>query len=184
MNPQFFKTGAEFRKWLEQHHANEPELLVGYYKIGSGKESMTWSESVDEALCFGWIDGVRRSVDEVSYSIRFTPRKINSIWSNVNINKVENLIKRGLMQPAGLKLYQARKENKSGIYAFENDAKALPAEAEKLFRANQQAWDFFNKQAPSYQKIMIHHIVTAKQETTKQSRLAKLIQASEDGKRI
>ena len=118
MKPKFFKSPATFHKWLAANHAKSKELWVGFYKKSSGKPSITWPESVDEALCFGWIDGIRKSIDEESYVIRFTPRKPVSVWSSVNIRNVEKLIKANRMQPAGLKAYQARKENRSGIYAY------------------------------------------------------------------
>jgi uncharacterized protein YdeI (YjbR/CyaY-like superfamily) len=182
--PEFFEKPAEFRKWLEKNHQKEKELLVGYYKKGCGKPSMTWPESVDEALCFGWIDGVRRSIDHERYSIRFTPRKPNSIWSNVNIKKVAELSKKSLMQPAGIAAFEKRSESKSGIYSFENEAKKLTPEYEKIFKANKAAWDFFQAQPPGYKKLTIDHIMNAKQEKTQLSRLQQLLSASELGKRI
>ncbi|HEX8268606.1 MAG TPA: YdeI/OmpD-associated family protein [Flavobacterium sp.] len=184
MEPQFFETQYDFRKWLEENHTSEKELLVGYYKVGSGRPSMTWPESVDQALCFGWIDGIRRSVDEQSYSIRFTPRKPSSIWSSVNIRKIEELTKAGLMQPAGIAAYEKKTEKNSSIYAYESEGKSLSVEFEKRFQQNQIAWEFFNKQAPSYRKRMVHWVVSAKQEATRESRLQKLISESEAGKRV
>jgi len=149
MKPKFFPTQTDFRRWLEENHERETELLVGFYKVGSNKPSMTWPQSVDEALCFGWIDGVRRSLDAESYSIRFTPRKEKSVWSAVNIKKAEGLIKSGQMQPAGLAAYQKRTENKSRIYSYENEPAKLSPEFEKLFKANKKAWAFFTTQEPS-----------------------------------
>ncbi|MFM9947305.1 MAG: YdeI/OmpD-associated family protein [Saprospiraceae bacterium] len=184
MTPTFFKNQAEFRAWLAENHQKETDLLVGFYKIGSGKLNMTWSQSVDEALCFGWIDGVRRSIDHDSYCIRFTPRRPNSIWSTVNIQKIENLTKAGLMQPAGLEAYSHLKGDKSRIYGFEMEAKKLGDQLEHKFKANEAAWRFFTTQAPSYQKATIHWIMTAKQEATQLSRLDKTIAASENGKRL
>jgi uncharacterized protein YdeI (YjbR/CyaY-like superfamily) len=184
MTPTFFAKQADFRKWLAQNHTTVTELLVGFYKVGSGRPSMTWPQSVDEALCFGWIDGVRKSIDQDSYCIRFTPRKPTSIWSAVNIRKIAQLIQKGLMQPAGLELFQKRNEAKSGIYAYENDTKKLAGHLEQNFKANPQAWDFFITQAPSYQKTMIHWIMTAKQEITQLSRLDKTIAASERQQRL
>lgn len=179
MTPTFFPTPADFRKWLAKNHEKETELLVGFYKVSSGKPSITWPESVDQALCFGWIDGIRRSVDEESYSVRFTPRRPDSIWSAVNVNKVETLTKQGLMMPAGIKAYGFLKKNKSKVYSFEKEAQELPSEYKKLFKANKKAWEFFKNLAPSYYKTSVHWIVSAKQEKTRLSRLEKIIAASE-----
>jgi uncharacterized protein YdeI (YjbR/CyaY-like superfamily) len=184
MEPRFFSTPADFRAWLQQHAHKETELLVGFYKTGSGKPSITWPQSVDEALCFGWIDGVRKSINEESYTIRFTPRKATSIWSAVNIKKVAELTQKGLMQPAGIAAYAKRQESKSGIYSFENEAKELKPEYERQLKANKKAWEFFESQAPWYKKVSIHRIMTAKQEKTQLSRLETLIKASEKGERI
>lgn len=184
MAATFFATPQEFRKWLEKHHTSEKELLVGFYKVGTKKPSMTWSESVDQALCFGWIDGVRKSIDEHSYSIRFTPRKPTSIWSAINIKKVEELTKAGLMTLEGQKAFDLRKEEKSAIYSHEKEPATLDPDYEKQFKANKKAWEFFNNQAPSYRKVMLHWIMSAKQEKTRLSRLEKTIRESELGKRI
>ena len=184
MLPLFFSKREEFRQWLVDNHTNEKEILVGFYKVSTGKPSMTWSESVDEALCFGWIDSVRRSIDGESYSIRFTPRHPKSIWSNVNINKVEQLIVEGLMTDAGLDAFKKRKNEKSGIYSFENDDRQLDYQLEKTFRDNKTAWDYFIAQAPSYRKTIIHWIISAKQEKTKIARLEKAILYSEQNRRI
>jgi uncharacterized protein YdeI (YjbR/CyaY-like superfamily) len=184
MEPIFFKTPDEFRKWLEKHHETEKELLVGFYKVGTKKPSMTWSEAVDQALCFGWIDGVRRSIDDESYCNRFTPRKPTSNWSAINIKKVEELTKAGLMTPAGQKAFELRKEEKSGVYSHENEVAILDPAYEKQFKSNKKAWEFFNNQAPSYKKVMLHWIMSAKQEKTRLSRLEKAIRESELGKRV
>lgn len=184
MTPKFFPTQNDFRKWLEENHDKETEIIVGYYKVGLGKMCMTWSESVDQALCFGWIDGVRRKIDEESYSNRFTPRRAGSNWSAVNIAKVAELTAKGLMMPAGVAAYEKRKESRSGIYAYENEAKQLSNEYEKRFKANQIAWSFFEKQANWYKKQMISWVMTAKQEATRVKRLEKLIEASADEKRV
>ena len=184
MEPTFFETPAHFRQWLQQHAGTEAELLVGFYKTGSGKASITWGQSVDEALCFGWIDGVRKSIDAERYSIRFTPRKPTSIWSAVNIKKIAELTEKGLMQPAGLAAYAKRREEKSAVYSFENEEMILKAEYEKQFKANEIAWAFFQKQAPWYKKLTVHRIMTAKQEKTQLSRLASIIAASERGEII
>lgn len=185
MEPHFFTTQHDFRKWLDKNHQKETELIVGFYKVGSGKPSMTWPESVDQALCYGWIDGVRKSFNEDSYTIRFTPRKPTSIWSAINIDKMDALIAKKLVTPAGLAAYQKRTENRSRVYSHERTEDAqLSAEMEKAFKANKPAWEFFMKQAPYYRKTVIHLIVSAKQEKTQQSRFEKLLTASADGKRI
>ena len=180
----FFKTQDDFREWLEINHENQTELIVGFYKVKSGKPSMNWSQSVDQALCFGWIDGIRKSMDEESYSIRFTPRKNTSNWSEINIKKVEELTRAGLMKPAGMKAFSFRKESKSGIYSYENEAESFDYQDEKLFRKNEKAWEFFMKQTPSYRKAVVRWINSAVQEITRQSRLEKTIKQCEQQKRI
>ena len=180
----YFETQDKFRKWLERHHEKETELIVGFYKVDSGKPSMTWSQSVDQALCFGWIDGIRKSIDKESYSIRFTPRRSTSSWSAINIKKVEELTKTGLMMPAGIKAFSLRTDNKSKIYYHEKEVVILDANYEKLFKKDKIAWDFFMKQAPSYKKAITHWIMSAKQEKTRQSRLEKTIKESGQQKRI
>ncbi|MCJ8155470.1 YdeI/OmpD-associated family protein [Chryseobacterium sp. SSA4.19] len=184
MEATFFTTQVEFREWLENNHQKEKELLVGFYKVGTKKPSMNWSDSVDQALCFGWIDGIRKSIDEESYSIRFTPRKPTSIWSAINIKKIEELTKAGLMTAAGQKAFELRKEEKSAIYSHEKELATLDPEYEKQFKANPKAWDFFNHQAPSYKKVMLHWIMSAKREETRVSRLEKTIRESESEKRV
>ncbi|MEO6536995.1 MAG: YdeI/OmpD-associated family protein [Ferruginibacter sp.] len=184
MTLTFFATQTAFRAWLKQYHKTETELLVGFYKVDSGKPSMTWSQSVDQALCFGWIDGVRKSINEESYCIRFTPRKRTSIWSGINIKKVEELKKSGLMTPDGQKAFNLRTENKSKIYAYEKPPADLSPAYEKQFKMNKPAWTFFNFQAPSYRKLMIHWVMNAKQEKTRLSRLEKTIKISEQQKRM
>lgn len=180
----FFKTQDDFREWLEINHEIETELIVGFYKVKSGKPSMNWSQSVDQALCFGWIDGIRKSMDEESYSIRFTPRKNTSNWSEINIKKVEELTRAGLMKPAGMKAFSFRKESKSGIYSYENEAESFDYQDEKLFRENEKAWEFFMKQTPSYRKAVVRWINSAVQKITRQSRLEKTIKQCEKQKRI
>ena len=175
MNPVFFSTPSEFRNWLQENHCMMKELHVGFYKIASGKPCMTWSQSVDEALCFGWIDGVKHSIDHESYQIRFTPRKKASIWSAVNIKKVEILIKLGLMQEAGLVSFKHRTENKSKIYAFENEEVKFSPEFEDQFKANKTAWEFFQSLAPTYRKPSSNWVMSAKQESTRIKRLNELI---------
>jgi len=184
-SPTFFPTETDFRQWLDKNYDKAPELLVGFYKTSSGKQSMTWSQSVDQALCYGWIDGVRKSAGEEAYTIRFTPRRATSIWSTINIKKMEELQQRGLMQPAGLAAFAKRKEAKSEIYAHEQKVAAeLSPELEAEFKANTTAWEFFMKQAPSYRKVIIHLIMTAKQEKTRRSRFNKVVTASKNGERI
>ena len=184
MNATFFANQAEFRKWFEKHHKSEIELLVGFYKVSSNKPSISWSESVDQALCFGWIDGIRRSVDEESYCIRFTPRRSNSVWSDINIKKVENLTKAGLMTAEGLKAFNLRKDSKSGIYSYENEHGGFDTNFANTFKNNTIAWEFFSKQAPSYRKAVTNWIMSAKQESTRLARLEKTINASEQQKRL
>lgn len=184
MNPHFFADQLEFRKWLEKHHLSEKELIVGFYKRNTGKPSMTWSESVDQALCFGWIDSVRRSIDENSYSIRFTPRNKNSIWSAVNIKKIEELTAKGLMFPKGIEAFGYRREDKSKVYSFENTPLELNPELDTIFKANPVAWEYFTKQSASYKKTHIHWIMSAKQEKTRITRLQKLINACQAGQKV
>ena len=184
MNPKFFKTPSAFRKWLEAHHATSKELWVGFYKKGSGKPSITWPESVDEALCFGWIDGIRKSIDEESYMIRFTPRKPSSVWSAVNIRNVEKLIKENRMQPAGLKAFAARKENRSGIYSYEQRSAELVEPYQAKLKRNKAAWKFFQSQPAWYRKVANWWVVSAKRDETRLKRLDQLIEDSAQGRTI
>ena len=181
MKPIFFANQLKFRSWLKKNHKNETELLVGFYKVDSGKQSMTWSQSVDEALCFGWIDGVRKSIDENSYQIRFTQRKATSIWSAINIKKMEELTNRGLMQQAGLASFEKRTENRSKIYSHEKDEVELTRDFKKQFKANKKAWNYFQALAPSYKKVSAHWIMGAKQEATRVKRLNQMIADSAAG---
>lgn len=185
MEATFFKTSAEFRAWLEEHHDKTQELWVGFYKKGSGKPSITWPEAVDEALCFGWIDGVRKSIDDTSYVIRFTPRKPRSIWSTVNVKRARELIELGRMYQAGVTAFERRAEDKSGTYSYEQrrDVK-LDDAYEEQFRTNGKAWDFFQAQAAWYRRTAIWWVVSAKKEETRLKRLAKLIEDSEHGRTI
>jgi uncharacterized protein YdeI (YjbR/CyaY-like superfamily) len=184
MKPRFFSSPAQFRQWLERNHDRESELLLGFHKKSSGKKSVTYSEALDEALCFGWIDGVRKNLDETSYTIRFTPRKPRSIWSNVNVNHVERLIKEKRMHAAGLETYARRDPKRTGIYAFENRPKELASEYEKTFRANKTAWKFFEKQPPSNKRTLIFWVMSAKKEETRTRRLQQLIENSAKGIRM
>jgi uncharacterized protein YdeI (YjbR/CyaY-like superfamily) len=170
--------------WLEENHATAAELWVGFYKSDSGKPSITWPESVDQALCFGWIDGIRKSVDKISYKIRFTPRRPGSIWSAINIKRAEELVRQKQMRPAGLKAFAARIENKSGIYSYEQRTTELAEPYATHLKKNKAAWDFFGMQPPSYRKMIGWWIVSAKKEETRMARLAKLISESAKGKRL
>lgn len=184
MKPKFFRNSAAFRQWLEKNHATAREVWAGFHKVHTGKPSMTWSESVDQALCFGWIDGIRKSIDENSYMIRFTPRNPKSNWSAINIKKANALIKSGLMQPEGLAMFKKRAKPKSEVYSYENKPAKLSPELEKLLKARTTAWKFFKSQPPSHQRTVIYWIMAAKQESTKLRRLQKLIDASLNAKRL
>lgn len=184
VGPVFFRTPAQFGKWLQKNHGKAKELWVGYYKKSSGKPSVTWPESVDEALCYGWIDGIRKSIDDNSYKIRFTPRKATSIWSKVNTQRAQELIAEGRMQPAGLKAFEARRETKSGVYSFEQDVAHFDAASEKQFKANKSAWDFFQRRPPWYRKAATWWVVSAKREETKAKRMRQLVDDSSKGRTI
>lgn len=184
MTPKFFAEQTDFREWLEKNHDKEKEIIVGFYKVGSGKQCMNWSQAVDQALCFGWIDGVRRSIDEESYCNRFTPRRPKSNWSTVNIKKVEELTKIGLMRPAGIAAFAKREASKSRIYAYENEPVTLSGDFEKLFKTNEKAWTFFQNQAPYYRKLATNWVMSAKQEATRQKRIEKLISESENERKV
>jgi uncharacterized protein YdeI (YjbR/CyaY-like superfamily) len=184
LKPKFFKTPADFRTWLQKNHATATELWVGFYKKDSGKPSITWPESVDQALCFGWIDGVRKRVDEISYQIRFTSRRRGSIWSAINIKRAEELARQKQMRPAGFKAFAERIENKSGIYSYEQRSTELIEPYAKLLKKTKAASEFFEKQPPSYRKMIGWWIVSAKKEETRMARLAKLISASANAKRL
>jgi uncharacterized protein YdeI (YjbR/CyaY-like superfamily) len=178
MRPKFFPTPADFRAWLQDNHDQQSELLVGFYKKDSGKPNMSWPESVDAALCFGWIDGVRRRIDDLSYCIRFTPRKPRSTWSAVNIKRVQELSALGLVQPAGTKAFAARSEQRSAIYSFEQKEIAFDKAQDRQFRANKPAWKFFQTQAPWYQRAATWWVISAKRPETKVKRLSTLIDDS------
>jgi len=177
--PTFFPSPAAFRAWLERHHRSARELLVGFHKRHTGRPSLTWPQSVDEALCFGWIDGVRRRIDDATYTIRFTPRKLGSIWSAVNLRRARALVEEGRMRPAGLKVFQERDRKKSGLYSFEQRRTIrLPPRYTRLLRANLKAWEYFRSQAPWYQRTVSFWVVSAKQEATRHRRLSQLIACS------
>lgn len=182
---RYFASPAEFRRWLAKHHATATELLVGFHKRATGRPSMTWPESVDEALCVGWIDGIRRRVDEERYSIRFTPRRAKSIWSAVNIARVKVLMQEGRMRPSGLAAYERRDEKRSALYAYESVKRATLSPAQRqAFKRSRQAWTFWEAQPPSYRQRCSHWVTTAKQESTRERRLARLIAACAAGERI
>jgi uncharacterized protein YdeI (YjbR/CyaY-like superfamily) len=184
MNPKFFKTPKEFRKWLEANHTKATELWVGMYKKSTGKASITWPEAVDEALCFGWIDGIRKSLNDESYMNRFTPRKARSNWSAINIARVKELTEQGRMTPAGLAAFELRKENRSGIYSYEQRSVDLPEPYAKVFKANPKAWTFFESQSAWYRKSVNWWILSAKREETRNKRLEQLIEYSAKGQTV
>jgi len=185
MGATFFPTPAAFRKWLHKHHKTADELLVGFYRKDSGRPSITWPESVDEALCFGWIDGIRRRIDEESYSIRFTPRRRGSTWSAINIGRVKVLKAEGRMQPAGLAAYAGRTSEKSATYAYEQRKTAvLSAAQERRLRATPRAWAYFKALPPSHRHLMAWWVTSAKQDATRERRLARLIAACAEGRRL
>ena len=185
MKPTFFATTDELRAWLEENHATATELFVGFYKRGSGKPSISWQELVDEELCFGWIDGVRKGIDDVSYSNRITPRTQRSTWSAINIARVKELIALGRMHPAGLKAFERRTDERSAIYSYEQRKTArLEPAAERSFRANKKAWAFFQAQPPSYRRAAIWWVIGAKREETREKRLATLIRDSQNGRTV
>jgi uncharacterized protein YdeI (YjbR/CyaY-like superfamily) len=184
MEPIFFETPADFRAWLAKNHATAAAQLVGFYKKGSGRPSITWPESVDEALCYGWIDGVRKGIDAESYTIRFTPRKPGSVWSSVNVARVQALTELGRMQPTGLAAFEARKEDRSGIYSHEQGEVKLRELYLGLLQATPAAWQFYQKQPPSYRKAVNWWVASAKQEATRQRRLDSLVAYSVRGERV
>ena len=183
--PTFFAMPADFRAWLHEHWATATELIVGFHKKGTGTLSLTWQQSVDEVLCVGWIDGVRKRIDDDTYQIRFTPRKATSNWSAINIARVADLTNKGRMQPVGLAAFGLRSEAKSGIYAYEQrHSAAFTPDFEACFRKQKKAWSFFEAQAPGYRQLVIWRIISAKQEATREKRLLELIEASKEGQRL
>jgi len=183
MRPRYFATPAGFREWLEEHHDTATELLVGFRKRASGRRSITWSESVDQALCYGWIDGVRRSIDEESYCIRFTRRKSGSVWSRVNIAKFRKLEAEGLVTPAGTKAFEEGRE-RTGHYSYENAASELSGRNLARFRANAKAWTFFRSTAASYRKVALWWVSSAKRAETRERRFIELITDSAAGRKV
>ena len=182
--PTFFPTPHDFRKWLDANHDKVDELWVGYYKKATKLPSMTWPESVDEALCYGWIDGIRKSVDEKSYKIRFTPRRPKSIWSAVNIDKVNKLLSEGRMQPAGMEVWNKRSDKRSKLYSFEQKNVKLDKAYEEKIKANKAAWTFWESLAPGYKKQTTWWVMSAKKEETRLRRLGIVIASSAEGKKI
>ena len=179
----FFETEADFRRWLEANYETQPELLIGFWKKGTGKPSIDWPQARDQALCFGWIDGIRKSLGDESYTIRFTPRRKGSIWSKVNVERFETLKADGLMTQAGERAYEENK-HKSGVYAYENEQKTLSEDEERLFRKNEAAWADWNNRPPSYRRSALHWITSAKRPETRAKRLGELIEVSAEGRRL
>ena len=184
MTPRFFRSREAFRAWLEKHHATDPELWVGFHRKASGKSGLTYPESVDEALCFGWIDGVKKRVDEASYMHRFTPRKRDSYWSAVNTKRFEQLVKSGVVAPPGLEAFERRDPKKTEQYSFERKSAAFDPVVERAFKANARAWTFFRAQPPGYQRILTFWVMSAKQESTRLRRLDMLAAKSAKGERL
>lgn len=184
MKPTFFKTPKDFRAWLAKHHESEQDLLVGFYKVDSGRPSITWPQSVDEALSFGWIDGVRRRIDDKAYTIRFTPRKATSIWSSVNIKRITELIADGRVAPAGLAAFERRDEKRSEVYAYERKHAVFDDDTLARFQKERKAWEWFTSQAPSYVRVATHWVASAKRPETREKRLGTLIACSKKGERI
>ena len=184
LKPIFFCSASDFRRWLETHHETAPEVWVGFYKKGCGKQGVTYAEAVDQALCYGWIDGIKKRVDEHGYTHRFSPRQSKSVWSTINIRRAEHLRRLGFMQPRGLEAFERRDPARSGIYSFENRPKRFAPALDRRFRANKKAWAFFQAQPPGYRRLMIFMVMSAKQDETKERRLARLIEASANQARL
>jgi uncharacterized protein YdeI (YjbR/CyaY-like superfamily) len=176
VKPTFFRNAAAFRRWLEAHHDGRDELVVGFHRMGSGKPGITYPEALDEALCFGWIDGVRRTLDGTSYTIRFTPRRPRSIWSRVNIERVGVLAGEGRMRPAGIAAFERRDETKTDLYSYEARSRGFDEKTEQLVRADPRAWAFFRAQSPWFQRNVSFWVMSAKREETRMRRLASLIE--------
>jgi uncharacterized protein YdeI (YjbR/CyaY-like superfamily) len=184
LNPRYFASRADLRRWFEEHHATATEVWVGLYKVGSGKPSVTWPEVVDEALCFGWIDGIRKSIDDRRYANRVTPRKPTSNWSARNVRRVKELIREGRMTPAGLAAFEARKEDRTAVYSYEQRPQDLPAKYRRRVQANAKAWAFWRSSPPGYRKTATWWVISAKREDTRERRLAQLIEFCARGERI
>lgn len=184
MPPVFFESPSAFRRWLQKNHDTQSELWIGMYKVSSGKKGITYKEALDEALCFGWIDGVRKSLDQDSYVQRFSPRQVRSYWSAVNTKRVGELKKLGRMHAAGLAAFERRDKEATARYSFERAAAAFEPAALKLFKANKAAWEYFESQAPWYRRVMTHWVTSAKRPETRQRRLEMLIKDSAEGRRM
>jgi uncharacterized protein YdeI (YjbR/CyaY-like superfamily) len=184
MKARYFTSAAEFRRWLTANHATAGELLVGFYKKASGTRGISYKEAVEEALCFGWIDGVKKRVDEHRYTHRFTRRTAHSTWSLANVNRAKSLIALGRMAAPGLDAFERRDPKKTAVYSFENRPKVLDPALERAFRRQPAAWMFFRAQPPGYQRLMIFYVMSAKQQDTRERRLARLITSSAEGQRI
>jgi uncharacterized protein YdeI (YjbR/CyaY-like superfamily) len=183
--PVFFASPSEWRDWLAKHHNSETELWVGFHKKATGKPSITWPQSVDEALCFGWIDGIRKSLGPDGYMIRFTPRKRTSIWSSVNTKRVAELTRTKRMHPAGIEAFNARDPKKSGVYSFEQRHAAKLSDADiRKFKANRKAWEYFQSLAPGYRRVATFWVTSAKRQETRERRLSTLIADSAAGRKI
>lgn len=183
ISPTYFPTESDFRAWLRDNHETATELLVGFWKKGSGKPSIDWPQARDQALCFGWIDGVRKSLGDDAYTIRFTPRRKGSIWSKVNVERFAALKAAGQMTPAGERAYEENKA-KSGLYAYERELSALDPEEERQFRQNEGAWSDWEKRPPSYRKVVLHWVTSAKKPETRSKRFGILIDSSAKGEKI
>ena len=184
MEARFFRSASQFHQWLSKNHDSAKEIVVGFHKLGSGKKSITYPEALDEALCFGWIDGIRRSLNETSYTTRFTPRRPKSIWSLVNVRHVERLKKEKRMQPSGLAAFEKREASRTGIYAFENQPRELSSEFQKIFRKNKEAWDFYQSQPPYSRRVSSYWVMGAKKEETRIRRLNHVIERCAKGERV
>lgn len=184
VKPTYFKSAEAFRAWLKTYHVNVTELWIGFYKKDSGKGGITYAKALDEALCFGWIDGIRKRVDELRFAQRFTPRKPTSVWSRINVGHVKRLTKSGRMKPAGLKAFAARSAAKTGVYSFENRPKEFSPALQRQFQSDRTAWEFFQQQPPGYRRLACFFVMSAKQEPTRQRRLARLIADSKQGRRM
>jgi len=184
MKPIFFRSAAGFRRWLEKHHETAREIWVGFYKMDSGKRGIAYADAVDQALCYGWIDGIRKRIDEEGYTNRFSPRTAKSVWSTINIKRVEELRRLGLMRPPGVRAFDTRDPARSGIYSFENRPKTLAPALERRFKANKKAWLFFQAQPPGYRRLIVFMVMSAKQDETRERRLDRVMKASEKGLRL
>ena len=184
MKPIFFSSADDLRRWLDRHHRTATEVWIGFYKKASRKKGISYAEALDLALCYGWIDGIRKRVDDDGYTNRFSPRTAKSVWSAINIRRVGELTRLGLMHPRGIEVFQGRDPSKAGLYSFENRPKTLAPALARTFRANRKAWAFFQAQPPGYRRLVIFMIMSAKKAATKERRLARAIDASEKGRRL